>query len=271
MSATTLQLGFVLSGGAARGAYQMGIWQAIRELDLEKNITVVTGASVGAINGALLVQGNWDIAQDLWVKARPEEAFDCLSENNSYGYWALLPDGFRNRGIRVNGLKKLLHEALNESAIRDADKAFGLVVYNWSLRKGQSFFKEEIPLGLLTDFIIASASFPAFQAHEINGQKYIDGGIYKILPVDMAFEHQHLDLVIGVDVAEASKFLPEMWNIKQKYGDKLMYLRPSKALPSPLNFSVSARKLQIELGYRDGMERLSKLVDLTTPLNNLAS
>jgi hypothetical protein len=50
-----------------------------------------------------------------------------------------------------------------------------------------------------------------------------------------------------------------------------MYLRPSKALPSPLNFSVSARKLQIELGYRDGMERLSKLVDLTTPLNNLAS
>jgi hypothetical protein len=78
-------------------------------------------------------------------------------------------------------------------------------------------------------------------------------------------------LVIGVDVAEASKFLPEMWNIKQKYGDKLMYLRPSKALPSPLNFSVSARKLQIELGYRDGMERLSKLVDLTTPLNNLAS
>jgi NTE family protein len=271
MSETTLQLGLVLSGGAARGAYQMGIWQALRELDLEKNIKIVTGASVGAINGALMIQGDWDVANDLWVNAQPEEAFDCLSEKNAMGYWALLPDGLRNGGIRVNGLKKLLRNALNEEKIRTSNKAFGLVVYNWSLRKGQSFFKEEIPQDLLADYIIASASFPAFQAHEINGEKFIDGGIYKILPVDMAFDHQSLDLVIGIDVAEASKFLPEMWSIKQKYGDKLMYLRPSKTLPSPLNFSVEARKFQIEVGYQDGLAYLSALPEKIGAMKSLAS
>lgn len=254
------RLGLALSGGAARGAYQMGIWQALRELGWEKNIVVVAGASVGAINGALLVQGSWEQALALWREADPVDAFDCLRENRGSSYWALLPDGLRHGGIRVEGLKTLLRQSLTEEAIRQSPIDFGLVVYNRSLRKGQAFYKNTIPTGLLVEYIIASASFPAFQPHSINGEQFIDGGIYKILPVDLAFERGPLDLVIGIDVAEASRFMPEMWRLQQRFGEKLVYWRPTQRLPNPLNFSRAARSKQLELGYRDGMEGLAPLL-----------
>ncbi len=46
--------GLVLGGGGARGAYQIGVWKAL----LEKNIQfeVITGTSVGGLNGALIAQ-----------------------------------------------------------------------------------------------------------------------------------------------------------------------------------------------------------------------
>lgn len=37
-----------------RGAYEIGVWQALREMGIP--IDLVTGTSVGAINGALIAQ-----------------------------------------------------------------------------------------------------------------------------------------------------------------------------------------------------------------------
>ena len=42
----------VLSGGGSRGAYEAGVWQALNELGVE--IDIVTGASVGSLNGAMV-------------------------------------------------------------------------------------------------------------------------------------------------------------------------------------------------------------------------
>ena len=49
------KLAIVLAGGGSRGAYQIGVWKALREMGIEYHI--VTGASVGALNGAMMVQG----------------------------------------------------------------------------------------------------------------------------------------------------------------------------------------------------------------------
>lgn len=40
-----LKRAVVLAGGGSRGAYQIGVWQALRELGIEYHI--VTGTSVG--------------------------------------------------------------------------------------------------------------------------------------------------------------------------------------------------------------------------------
>ena len=54
----------VLGGGGSRGSYQIGVWQAMLELGLEYH--VVTGTSVGALNGALMAQREFEAAYDLW-------------------------------------------------------------------------------------------------------------------------------------------------------------------------------------------------------------
>jgi NTE family protein len=256
---TEPNLALSLSGGAARGAYQIGVWKALHEHGLQPFIKVATGSSVGAINAALIVQGDVQKALDLWRDSQPEEAFDNLREHPEDGYMGLLKDGLRNRGIRVNGLKNILRRVLNESQIRNSSIDFGLVIYNLSQRRGESYFQEEIPAEQLVEYIIGSASFPAFQSHQIGSNKYIDGGLYKIMPVDLTFQKPNIDLLIGIDVAEASKFLPLLWGLKRKYGERLLYLRPSRTLPNPANFSEQARLEQLEIGYADGLQLIKKL------------
>lgn len=59
-------IGLALSAGGARGAYQIGCWRAFRERGL--SFGAVAGSSIGALNGALVCQGDWQAAYDLWVE-----------------------------------------------------------------------------------------------------------------------------------------------------------------------------------------------------------
>ena len=54
------KLGLVLSGGGAKGAYEVGVIRALAEYGIEPQ--VVSGASIGAINGSIVASSS-DIAQ----------------------------------------------------------------------------------------------------------------------------------------------------------------------------------------------------------------
>ena len=43
----------ILAGGGGKGAYEIGVWKAMKELGIDKKIQAVSGASVGGLNGAL--------------------------------------------------------------------------------------------------------------------------------------------------------------------------------------------------------------------------
>ncbi|MBK8215628.1 MAG: patatin-like phospholipase family protein [Myxococcales bacterium] len=55
----TRPLGLVLSGGGARGAFQVGVWKVLRDdpRGLGREPDVVSGTSAGAINGTLIAAG----------------------------------------------------------------------------------------------------------------------------------------------------------------------------------------------------------------------
>ena len=59
-------IGLVFAGGGGKGAYQIGVWRAVRELQLEQYIAVVAGTSVGALNAALFLKGDLALAEQLW-------------------------------------------------------------------------------------------------------------------------------------------------------------------------------------------------------------
>lgn len=62
------RIGLVLDGGGGKGAYQIGVWKAMRETGVDKYITAVSGASVGGLNAALFVQGDYEKAERIWTK-----------------------------------------------------------------------------------------------------------------------------------------------------------------------------------------------------------
>ena len=73
---TQLQVGLVLSGGGAKGAYQVGVLKALLELGV--GIDVVAGASIGAFNAAILAS-----APSLAVGvARMEELWLMLAKSS---------------------------------------------------------------------------------------------------------------------------------------------------------------------------------------------
>ena len=66
--------GLVLEGGGAKGSYHVGAYKALRELGIE--IGGVAGTSIGAINGALMVQGDYDLLEKVWYNINSSELFD---------------------------------------------------------------------------------------------------------------------------------------------------------------------------------------------------
>ena len=58
------EYGLVLAGGGTRGAYQVGAWKALQELNIK--IKWIAGASIGALNGALFLQNDYAMVSKMY-------------------------------------------------------------------------------------------------------------------------------------------------------------------------------------------------------------
>ena len=66
------KIGLVLSGGGAKGAYEVGVWAALEQLGLTGSIDGIIGSSVGALNAVLFALGDLAFARD-GVDARRDD------------------------------------------------------------------------------------------------------------------------------------------------------------------------------------------------------
>ena len=66
-------IGLVLAGGGAKGGYQIGVWRTLREMGIDRLVTGVAGASVGAINAALFAWSAYDAAEQAWRAAEESD------------------------------------------------------------------------------------------------------------------------------------------------------------------------------------------------------
>ena len=69
----------VFSGGGAKGGYQIGAWKALREIGFVPDI--VTGTSVGALNGALMALGKYEDALFIWENMSADRVFAQFVED----------------------------------------------------------------------------------------------------------------------------------------------------------------------------------------------
>ncbi|HKK77212.1 MAG TPA: patatin-like phospholipase family protein [Saprospiraceae bacterium] len=259
-------IGLVLSGGGARGAYQIGVWEGLKELGLERRLHTVAGVSIGAINAAVLIQ-EWndgpETAIDMWRQMLPGEVFKAVPDNLKNLEWKdyldLGLDSLKNFKVRVDPFIERLFEHTSEERIREAPHQFVLAAWNLNKLRTDVFPLPEIPQGKLADYILASASFPAFGSYKIDGTSYLDGGIGNNLPLDLALKGEAIDLGLAIDVGAIVRYSPSQLRVEKKYKEQTLIIRPSRSIPSPANFSSSAVQIMLEVGYEDGKKHRDKV------------
>ena len=253
--------GLVLEGGGAKGAYHVGAYKAIRELNIE--IGGIAGTSIGAINGAMMVQGDYDLLEKLWYSINSYELFDLdeklIEDLKSFNFSYLLHQSkeiLSNRGLDTSKIRELFDTYIEEDKIKSSNIDFGIVTINLTDKKPLELMKEDIPKGKLVDFLIASANLPAFKIEEMDGKKYLDGGFYNNLPIDILAKKGYKEII-----AVRTMAIGIVRKIKAK-NINITYIQPVESLGSmleALDFKRERAEEYIKLGYYDAMKVFNKL------------
>ena len=167
------KVGLCLAGGGARSITQAGMIKAF----LEKGIPyhALFGVSAGALNGCLLHAGEFNKAEDLWMKIKTSDVYT----------WNPILDAWRPLSkesasiYNSDPLKKLLNKTVNYEAIKSNPVPFYINCSdysNWTPlhMEVQDFLDREEFL----QFLLASASPPVlFPKQKFRGSLVCDGGV----------------------------------------------------------------------------------------------
>ncbi len=245
----------VLAGGGAKGAYEMGVWKALRRLKIK--IDIVTGTSIGSLNGALIVQNSYYKAMRLWLTTDFYKLFGSELKNLTDVKKALQiysENILKRDGIDTYGYQDLVKKTIDLNKFYNSPINYGLITYNFSTRKPCLLTKNKIKRDKLCDYIIASTScFPALDMKEIDGDKYVDGGYYDNMPINLAVDMGATN-VIAVDLESVGI----VRNVKDD-NVEITYIKPSCDLGNFLVFDQKLIKKNIAIGYNDTMKKFGKL------------
>lgn len=249
----------VLSGGGSRGAYECGAWQALKEMNVR--IDGVYGTSIGAINAALVAQGDLDRAVQLWSNirmnsiVRMDEDADFNVDRMLSRKRDLIPflmENAKNLQMDISPLEELVRETLDEGKIRASGMDFGIMLTRFPNLSGREVRLDDIPQGRLGDYLIASAScFPVFPIKQIDGEKYIDGGFADNMPVGMAIA-DGAEEIIGVDIH------PQPVHPEYLCMPFMKLIHPLRELGGFLDFSPELLRRSRMMGYYDAMKLYSR-------------
>lgn len=244
----------VLSGGGSRGAYEVGAWRALEELGVR--FQAVYGASVGAINAALVAQGDRALAEKLWdeidlkqILATDDEDFAIDSMiSRKRDVIPFLVENAKHLRVDTKPLEELIHRHLNESAVRASGMELGMMTVRAPQMQPVGIHLSEMRPGMLGDWILASAScFPVFPARKIDGERYLDGGYFDNLPIDMAIRD-------GADEIVAIDLHPEPAHPEYGRMPFLRMIHPLHNLGGFLDFNHRLLRRMQRMGYYDTMK-----------------
>ncbi|MBC9788003.1 patatin-like phospholipase family protein [Carnobacterium maltaromaticum] len=251
----------VLGGGGARGSYQIGVWQGLIELGID--FQIVTGTSVGALNGGLIVQGDYQAAKEMWQAIdtshvlefeSPVDATSFKGYRKTVGTFVF--NALRQKGISALPLKNsIIDRLLDEDRMRKQGIEFGIVLTEFPAMRQVSVFLDEIPQGLVSLYLLGSASFfPAMQPTKIGTKSYVDGGYHDNIPIDLAISKGATNLIVvdvkGPGITKAIK-LPAEATVHQ--------IVSKWPLGAVLLFDGARSEFNIRLGYLETLKSYGKL------------
>jgi len=249
--------GLVLEGGGAKGAYQIGAYEALQELEI--SIEGVAGTSIGAINAAMIVQGSFAEAREIWYNLEPEKIFDVSSEelqqifnmeidrNNLSKILSRVREIFENRGIDTTGIRDFLAEHIDEDKLRESSMDLGIVTFNLTDLQPEELYLEDIPRGMLVDYLMASSYLPVFKFEKMNGKFFLDGAFHDNLPINLLIRRGYQEIIAVRTFSSGRIRSPEDDSVD------ITYIEPEIDLGRVLEFTPERIDRNIRYGYLDTM------------------
>jgi NTE family protein len=218
------ELGLVLTGGGARGAYQVGLLKYLARAHPELRIPILTGISAGAVNAAHLAQhqGTFREAVDelvaLWLALSPEQVFrsdaPSLAQNVMVWSWRLLSGGMGHgepikslvdtsplRGYLERSMKPAggVLAGIDRNIERGRLRAIAISTTSYTTAQNVVWvqgrdakmwrrpLRKSVETKINVDHVMASAALPfLFPAIQIGNEFYGDGGIRLTAPLSPA-------------------------------------------------------------------------------------
>jgi NTE family protein len=184
-----MKKGLILSGGGARGAFQVGVWKYLREINWTPDL--ICGTSIGAVNAAAIGSGmSVERLAHLWkTHHRPE-------------IYRLKALQFVKAALRGKPLKSVLDTAplramltrnLNLEALRRSP--IEIIISAVHLTTGQLHLYDQAVIEI--DHLMASSAMPIlFPWQPIHGELYWDGGVMANSPLSIALERKMEEIIV---------------------------------------------------------------------------
>lgn len=259
------EYGLVLEGGGAKGAYQIGVWRALKEAGVK--LKGVAGTSVGALNGALICMDDLERAENLWKQISYSKVMDV--DDAIFGrlfdkerltpelFGETLKDIFRllgDGGADITPLRQMIEINVDEERIRKCPMEFYSSTFSVTDRKELNVDMKQVPEGQLKDMLLASAYFPAFKNEKLHGKTYMDGAVSNLVPVDALLERGYENLIVvrlfGVGHQKRVE-IPE--NVQ------IIEIAPRVSLGNIMEFDGARSRHNLQIGYYDAQRALCGL------------
>ena len=174
----------VLSGGGAKGAFQLGALEVLAERGV--TYACVAGVSVGALNGTLVACEQLDRLGTIWRTIERKDVY------RGRWPWVLFNVLTGRKGLYDNTpLLELIRSEVTPDAI-DIPLEIGVVKLEsgnyLSIRPSSPRFEE---------LVFASTSIPIiWPPYETGGESFVDGGLRNITPLADVIDHDPDRIVI---------------------------------------------------------------------------
>jgi NTE family protein len=204
---------WVLGGGGARGAAQVGVIQALFEAGVEAPAAIV-GTSVGALNGASIAAfpslAGTMMLREVWLSRQAAAVFEA-----------------HPLGVIISGLRRDLRSVMPQRNVRNlinrAQALTGISTFE-QLRTPLAVVATDMNAGKPAVFrsgdlgraLLASTAIPGvFPSVRIDDREHIDGGVVANTPLDIAVddgarEIVAISLMAGGEREQAPASLPEL-------------------------------------------------------------
>jgi NTE family protein len=204
---------WVLGGGGARGAAQVGVLQALFEAGVEAPVAIV-GTSVGALNGASIAAypslAGTMMLREVWLSRQAAAVFQAhplgvIISGLRHDQQSLMPQ---------QNVRRLIERAGALTGITTFEKLrVPLAVIATDLNAGRPVVFRS---GELEPALLASTAIPGlFPSVRINDREHLDGGVVDNTPTDIAVDDGAKDILVislmgGGEFEHAPNSLPEL-------------------------------------------------------------